>query len=186
MKTAPKCAPDEPGELVHRGALVGLGYWNDPERPPSATSRCRWVWADRLAGMQLPEIAVFSGDNVRRDAEGFLYFVGRRDEMMKTSGYRVSPTEVEEVLYATGLVGECVAFGVPNDMLGQSVQVIATPPEDRPWMCRPDGAPARPPADARLHGAAWHRRALRPCRATPTARSTAKTLSTDWLERHPA
>ena len=63
--------------------------------------------------MQLPEFAVFSGDNVRRDAEG-LYFVGRRDEMMKTSGYRVSPTEVEEVLYATGLVGECVAFGCPT------------------------------------------------------------------------
>ena len=47
-----------------------------------------------------------------KDDEGFLYFVGRRDEMIKTSGYRVSPTEVEEVLYRTGLVGECVAFGV--------------------------------------------------------------------------
>ena len=56
-----------------------------------------------------------------------LYFIGRRDEMMKTSGYRVSPTEVEEVLYAPRLVGECVAFGVDHDMLGQAIQVIATP-----------------------------------------------------------
>ena len=54
----------------------------------------------------LPEIAVFSGDTVRMDDEGFLYFVGRRDEMIKTSGYRVSPTEIEEVLYGTQLVGE--------------------------------------------------------------------------------
>ena len=52
--------------------------------------------------------------------------IGRRDEMMKTSGYRVSPTEVEEILYATGLVGECIAFGVPNPALGQAVCVIAT------------------------------------------------------------
>ncbi|HMT81337.1 MAG TPA: acyl-CoA ligase (AMP-forming), exosortase A system-associated, partial [Azonexus sp.] len=60
--------------------------------------------------------------------EGFLYFIGRRDEMMKTSGYRVSPTEVEEILYATKLVGECVAFGVDDDRLGHAIQVIATPP----------------------------------------------------------
>jgi acyl-coenzyme A synthetase/AMP-(fatty) acid ligase len=77
----------------------------------------------------LPEYAVFSGDTVRRDAEGFLYFIGRRDEMIKTSGYRVSPTEVEEVLYATRLVGECVAFGVDDPGLGQVIQVIATAPD---------------------------------------------------------
>jgi acyl-CoA synthetase (AMP-forming)/AMP-acid ligase II len=66
---------------------------------------------------------------VRRDAEGFLYFIGRRDEMMKTSGYRVSPTEVEEVLYATQRVGECVAFGTEHATLGQAIQVIATAPD---------------------------------------------------------
>jgi acyl-coenzyme A synthetase/AMP-(fatty) acid ligase len=82
----------------------------------------------REAGLQLPEYAVFSGDTVRMDAEGFLYFIGRRDEMIKTSGYRVSPTEVEEILYATQLVGECVAFGVDHASLGQAIQVIATPP----------------------------------------------------------
>jgi len=82
--------------------------------------------------LPLPEIAVFSGDTVRRDAEGFLYFVGRQDEMIKSSGYRISPTEVEEVLYGTGLVGECVAFGMPHAVLGQVVQVVATPAGERP------------------------------------------------------
>jgi acyl-coenzyme A synthetase/AMP-(fatty) acid ligase len=73
-------------------------------------------------------VAVFSGDTVRRDAEGFLYFLGRRDDMIKTSGYRVSPTEVEAVLQASGLVGECVAVGVDDPALGQAIQVMATPP----------------------------------------------------------
>jgi acyl-CoA ligase (AMP-forming) (exosortase A-associated) len=121
------CAPHEPGELVHRGALVAMGYWNDAEK---TAERYKLLAADapgRQSGLQLPEYAVFSGDTVRQDEEGFLYFIGRRDEMMKTSGYRVSPTEVEEVLYATRLVGECVAFGVPHDMLGHAIQVIATP-----------------------------------------------------------
>jgi acyl-coenzyme A synthetase/AMP-(fatty) acid ligase len=62
---------------------------------------------------------------VRRDSEGFIYFIGRRDEMIKTSGYRVSPLEVEEVLYATQLVGECVAFGVSHPVLGSAIQIVA-------------------------------------------------------------
>ncbi|MDT8997923.1 acyl-CoA ligase (AMP-forming), exosortase A system-associated [Paucibacter sp. APW11] len=122
------CAPDEPGELVHRGALVGMGYWNDAEKTAERYKLLPAGAPGREAGLQLPEYAVFSGDNVRMDAEGFLYFIGRRDEMMKTSGYRVSPTEVEEILYATKLVGECVAFGADHPTLGQSIQVIATPP----------------------------------------------------------
>ena len=81
----------------------------------------------REPGLVLPEIAVFSGDTVRQDEEGFLYFIGRRDEMIKSSGYRISPNEVEEVLYATQLVGECAAFGVPHATLGEAVIVVATP-----------------------------------------------------------
>ena len=120
------CGAEEPGELVHRGALVGMGYWNDAEK---TAERYKLLAADapgRQPGLQLPEYAVFSGDTVRRDAEGFLYFIGRRDEMMKTSGYRVSPTEVEEILYATQMVGECVAFGVEHPSLGHAIHVIAT------------------------------------------------------------
>jgi acyl-CoA ligase (AMP-forming) (exosortase A-associated) len=122
------CEPEEPGELVHRGALVGMGYWNDAEKTAERYKPLPAGAPGRQAGLQMPEYAVFSGDTVRQDAEGFLYFVGRRDEMMKTSGYRVSPTEVEEILYATKLVGECVAFGVDHPTLGQAIQVIATAP----------------------------------------------------------
>ena len=78
-----------------------MGYWNDAEKTAERYKPLPAGVGGREAGLQLPEIAVFSGDTVRRDAEGFLYFIGRRDEMIKTSGYRVSPTEVEEMLYAT-------------------------------------------------------------------------------------
>lgn len=118
------CAPNEPGELVHRGALVALGYWNDPEK---TAVRFKPV-PNQLGGLVIPELAVWSGDTVRRDEEGFLYFVSRNDEMIKTSGYRVSPTEVEEAIYATGMVGEVVAFGAPHPVLGEAIVVIATPP----------------------------------------------------------
>lgn len=121
-----ECAAEEPGELVHRGALVAMGYWNDGER---TAERYRQL-PGREGGLKLPEIAVFSGDIVRKDSEGFLYFIGRRDNMIKTSGYRVSPTEIEEVLYGTQLVGEAAAFGVPHPTLGQSIVVIVTPKGD--------------------------------------------------------
>jgi acyl-CoA synthetase (AMP-forming)/AMP-acid ligase II len=120
------CGPEEPGELVHRGALVGMGYWNDPER---TAERYRPA-PGQPSGICLREIAVWSGDIVRRDAEGFLYFVGRRDEMIKTSGYRVSPTEVEEILYSSGLVGAAAAVGVSHPRLGQAIVVVASAPAD--------------------------------------------------------
>ena len=125
------CDADEPGELVHRGPLVGLGYWNDAEKTAERYRLLPAGLPGRQSGLQLPEYAVFSGDTVRRDAEDFLYFVGRRDEMIKTSGYRVSPTEVEEILYASQRIGECAAFGVEHATLGQTIQVIATAPEGR-------------------------------------------------------
>ena len=68
---------------------------------------------------------------MRRDEEGFLYFIGRDDEMIKTSGYRVSPTEIEEAAYATGLVGEAVALGVPHEVLGQAIVLLATAAGDQ-------------------------------------------------------
>lgn len=117
------CAPGEPGELVHRGVLVSLGYWNDPEKTAERFKPA----PGQLPGLTMTELAVWSGDAVRMDEEGFLYFIGRRDEMIKTSGYRVSPTEIEEVLYATGLVAEAAAFGVPHPMLGQAIVAVAVP-----------------------------------------------------------
>jgi acyl-CoA ligase (AMP-forming) (exosortase A-associated) len=114
-----RCAPDEPGELVHRGALVSLGYWNDAER---TARRFRPLTADH--GSPLQEIVVWSGDTVRADADGYLYFVGRQDDMIKTSGYRVSPAEVEEEAYASGAVAEAAAVGVPHRELGAAIVLV--------------------------------------------------------------
>ena len=118
-----ECAPGEPGELVHRGALVGLGYWNDPEK---TAERYRPA-PGQPPELPNPEIAVWSGDQVRRDADGYLYFVSRKDEMIKTSGYRVSPTEVEEVVYASGMAAQVAAVGVPHPIIGQAIVVIVQP-----------------------------------------------------------
>lgn len=118
-----ECAPHEPGELVHRGALVSLGYWNDPAK---TAERFKPIGA-RHYGLPLTELAVWSGDTVRRDEEGFLYFISRNDEMIKTSGYRVSPTEVEEVVYAREHVAEAAAIGAAHPALGQAIVVIAYP-----------------------------------------------------------
>lgn len=117
-----QCAAEEPGELVHRGALVSMGYWNDTDK----TAKCFKPITSRQSGLTIPELAVWSGDTVKMDEEGYLYFIGRRDEMIKTSGYRVSPTEIEEVIYAIEAVGEAVALGVPHPMLGQAIVVIVT------------------------------------------------------------
>ena len=123
-----RCAPEEPGELVHRGALVALGYWNDPATTAARFRPLPVAAAAHAAGLPLPELAVFSGDTVRADAEGFLYFVGRQDDMIKTSGYRVSPTEVEDAVYASGLVAECAAFGIPDTLIGQAIAVAVVTP----------------------------------------------------------
>lgn len=115
------CAPNEPGELVHRGPLVSLGYWNDPQKTAERFKPA----PNQDPALVMTEMAVWSGDTVRMDEEGFLYFVGRRDEMIKTSGYRVSPTEVEEVIFATGLVADAAAVGVPHPTLGQAIAIVA-------------------------------------------------------------
>jgi acyl-CoA ligase (AMP-forming) (exosortase A-associated) len=117
------CDVDEPGELVHRGPLVSLGYWNDPEK---TAERFRPA-PGQPSGIPLPEIAVWSGDTVKFDADGYLYFIGRKDDMIKTSGYRVSPTEIEEIAFESGLVGEAVAVGLPHNSLGQMIVVLAKP-----------------------------------------------------------
>ncbi|MFJ3054864.1 acyl-CoA ligase (AMP-forming), exosortase A system-associated [Herbaspirillum sp. NPDC087042] len=114
------CAPGEVGELVHRGALVAQGYWNDPEK----TAQRFRPTPGRDPGLTVGELAVWSGDSVRMDEEGYLYFVGREDDMIKVSGYRISPHEVEEVVYATGLVEEAAAIGLPHPQTGQAVLVV--------------------------------------------------------------
>ncbi|WP_310533012.1 acyl-CoA ligase (AMP-forming), exosortase A system-associated [Novosphingobium sp.] len=110
----------EEGELVHCGPLVAQGYWQDAERTAERYKAA--PAASRYGGM-----AVWSGDRVKRDADGLLYFVGRRDAMIKSAGNRISPQEVEEAALATGLVAEAVALGVKDARLGQVVHLVARP-----------------------------------------------------------
>ncbi|WP_294253448.1 acyl-CoA ligase (AMP-forming), exosortase A system-associated [uncultured Sphingomonas sp.] len=105
------------GELVHAGPLVAKGYWRDPER-----TALRFRPAPAFAERQ--GMAVWSGDTVTEDAEGLLRFVGRDDEMIKSSGNRISPTEIEEAVVAGGETSEAVAFGVPDPRLGQAILVV--------------------------------------------------------------
>ena len=110
------CNDGEEGELVHRGPLVGIGYWNDPAR---TAERFRPTPCQPHQ-QPIPELAVWSGDRVYRDAEGFMFFVGRRDEQIKCSGYRISPDEIEQALLESGLVDEVVITAAEHPTLGQA------------------------------------------------------------------
>jgi acyl-CoA ligase (AMP-forming) (exosortase A-associated) len=103
-----EAAPGEEGELVHAGPLVAQGYWNDPERT-----------AERFRNGE-----VWSGDTVVRGEDGLLRFKGRDDAMIKVSGNRISPTEIEEAALASGAVSDAAAFGVPDERLGQAIVLI--------------------------------------------------------------
>ncbi|WP_435417457.1 acyl-CoA ligase (AMP-forming), exosortase A system-associated [Parerythrobacter aurantius] len=107
----------EEGELVHCGPLVAKGYWNDPERTAER-------FKPAPAASEYGGMAVWSGDRVRRDADGLLYFVGRRDAMIKSAGNRISPQEIEDAARATGLVAEAVALGVKDERLGHAVHLV--------------------------------------------------------------
>ncbi len=106
------------GELVHAGPLVAQGYWRDPER---TAQRFRPAPAFAESG----GMAVWSGDTVRLGDDGLLRFVGRDDEMIKSAGNRISPTEIEEAVLSGGETGEAAAFGVADERLGQAILVIA-------------------------------------------------------------
>ena len=113
-------APGEEGELVHAGPLVAQGYWQDAER---TAERYKPAPAFSTYG----GMAVWSGDRVRRDEQGLLYFVGRRDAMIKSSGNRISPAEIEDAATSTGLAAEAVALGIPDPQLGQAILLLVRP-----------------------------------------------------------
>lgn len=113
-----EAGPGEEGELVHAGPLVAQGYWRDAVRTAERFKPAPVF--SRMGGM-----AVWSGDRVWRDAAGLMHFAGRRDAMIKTSGNRVSPQEVEDAAIATGLVAEAVALGIPDPALGQAIHLVA-------------------------------------------------------------
>jgi amino acid adenylation domain-containing protein len=111
------CGPGEVGELVHRGPTVTRGYWGDHAATELVFRPHPFVPAEAAS----PERVVFSGDLVRRDEEGFLYFVGRRDRMIKTLGYRVGPDEIASVLTASGEVREALVAGEPDAQRGERI-----------------------------------------------------------------
>lgn len=110
--------PGETGELVHAGPLVAKGYWRDTER---TAERFRAAPSFSRHG----GTAVWSGDTVVTDEHGLLHFVGRDDEMIKSAGNRISPSEIEEAVLAGGEVAEALALGVPDLRLGHKIVVVA-------------------------------------------------------------
>ena len=105
------------GELVHCGPLVAQGYWQDATRTAERFKPA--PAASSYGGM-----AVWSGDNVRRDEDGLLYFIGRDDAMIKSAGNRISPQEIESAAIATGEAEEAVAFGVADERLGHAIHLV--------------------------------------------------------------
>jgi acyl-CoA synthetase (AMP-forming)/AMP-acid ligase II len=117
------CKPGEEGELVHRGANIALGYWKDPE---NTAKRFRPAPFQQGKGGQ-PEIAVYSGDYVKTDEEGYIYFIGRKDQMIKSHGMRVSPEEIEDCIFASKMVAHVIAFAIPFDDVNSTIIIALVP-----------------------------------------------------------
>ena len=113
-KDGSEAKPNEHGELVHAGPLVAAGYWQDAART-AERFKAAPDWS-QFGGM-----AVWSGDTIWHDENGLIYFIGRDDAMIKTSGNRVSPTEVEEAAIESGLVAEACALGRKDERLGDAI-----------------------------------------------------------------
>lgn len=106
--------PDTVGELVVRGANVMVGYWENPEETAKCLKPGLYPW----------EKVLHTGDLFKMDEEGFLYFVGRKDDIIKSRGEKVSPKEVENVLHALSGVLHAAVIGVPDEILGQAVKAF--------------------------------------------------------------
>ena len=116
------CEAGEVGELIHGGACVTKGYWNNPEM----TARVFRPNPILPKENQFLDRVVYSGDLVKKDQEGFLYYVGRKDAMIKKEGYRVSPTEVEELLMGHQDVFEAVTCSVESETTKNEIVALVT------------------------------------------------------------
>ena len=121
-----RCKPGETGELVHHGPTVSMGYWGHPD----LTAKVLRPHPDPLPGHPNDALVCYSGDLVRQDEEGFLYFVGRRDNQIKSAGFRISPNEVEDVLCQVAPLRQVAVIGVPDTVLGQHLVAFAIPQEN--------------------------------------------------------
>lgn len=122
------CGPGEVGELVHRGPTVSMGYWGRPQDTHSVL-RPNPLLPPELGDC---ERVCYSGDLVKMDEEGFLFYVGRRDAMIKSSGFRISPTEVEEALFSSGKLRGAAVIGIPDEELGQAIKAFVVPKDGDP------------------------------------------------------
>ena len=106
------CKVGEIGELVHRGGCISKGYFNDKIKTNKIFKKIK----------RFPkEVVVFSGDLVRKDKDGDIYYVGRKDSLIKTAGYRVSPTEIEKIIQKIPQIKFAVACGVYDSIKGQKI-----------------------------------------------------------------
>jgi len=126
------CAPRQVGELIHRGACIYKGFWNTPEETARRFKSIKIL--DKIIhpeGRLTDEIVVASGDYVYADEEGYIYFVGRKDDMIKTRGYRVSPYEIESVVREhLPRISECAVFSLPNDAIEEEIVLVYNAPAE--------------------------------------------------------
>ncbi len=117
-----RLGPGEVGELVVRGSHVMQGYWNNPE------ATARWYHPGRYPAERI----LHTGDLFKTDEEGFLYFVARKDDVIKSRGEKVAPKEVESVLYQLPGVVEAAVVGVPDKILGEAIKAFVVCSDDQP------------------------------------------------------
>ncbi|MFA7090500.1 MAG: AMP-binding protein [Arcobacteraceae bacterium] len=118
-----ECAPREIGELIHRGSYIYKGFWNAPQETQERFKSIQILKnVINLEGQLNDEIVVASGDYVYKDEEGYFYFVSRHDDMIKTKGFRVSPVEIESVVYDNiKEVTQCAVISIPNDEIEEEI-----------------------------------------------------------------
>jgi acyl-coenzyme A synthetase/AMP-(fatty) acid ligase len=119
-----ECGVDEVGELIHRGCCIYKEYWNSPQETAKRFKPISIL--KKVIDIRDPnEIVVASGDFVYKDSEGYIYLKGRIDDMIKTSGYRVSPKEIEEVVYNNiPSINKCAVFGIPNPNIEEEIVLV--------------------------------------------------------------
>lgn len=129
-----ECAVREVGELIHRGGYIYRGFWNAPTEN-SQRFKSVQILKDviNLEGQLTDEIVVATGDYVYRDEEGYFYFVSRKDDMIKTRGFRVSPFEVESVVAKNiPQIKQCAVIAIDNELIEEEIVLVYSAPSKIP------------------------------------------------------
>jgi acyl-CoA synthetase (AMP-forming)/AMP-acid ligase II len=133
-KDGKECKPREVGELIHRGGYIYKGFWNAPEQNEKRFKSIQ-ILKDviNLEGQLIDEIVVASGDYVYKDEEGYIYFVSRDDDMIKTRGFRVSPLEIEScVAKNIPSIDACAVFSIENEKIEEEIVLVYTSRSELP------------------------------------------------------